>query len=528
MATRDIRWQLGIDWNSDGSYVSAETTELANRLITATGNYRINAPGTPTVAGGGIVSQCTLILNNYDGRYSTNDPDSYIFNAGSSNGKYHHAPMFLKVSIDGGSNYHSVFAGVVVNMTEVGPTPNEASTVTIDCRDYSEKYLNQRSSTLIESMASLYANGATESDLIEQFLDDAGISNLIADPGMFVVPFGWMDDESCIEECWSLASACGGWFYANVWDSASIEEFVYKNAQHWIGETISTSAPDNQLRRQDGDYQAIQITHDHNELFNEVTVEWSSRVVDSEGVVWEPEQPIFVPANGTKSVTAIFRTPVYDISTLTYSAATSGGIDISSSVSDDLSSATKYAQRIEITFTNSHTTYAAVLKNVKLTGKPVVGGPDGESTNTASPSAVAAYWDNGTRLGKKRALRSNVWLQTAVQSETLSAMLVDVHELPTAFYTLSGVKGDPRRTLGQKIQIYDEPAFSAVSEKAYIIGLDFTLGQNGFLQNIQAIDSEALYAYIESSPGYFELGTSRIATGDGSTDSGSDRGRLFY
>lgn len=267
----------------------------------------------------------------------------------------------------------------------------------------------------------------------------------------------------------------------------------------------------------------MQVAYDHNELFKEVTVEWSARKVGSADVIWEPENPIIVPADGTKTVTAVFRTPVYGITSLTYSAATSGGIDISAAVSDDLSSATAYAQRVEVTFTNTHTTYAAVLKNVVMTGKPVEGGPEGERSYSSSHS----YWSARTDGLKKRSVRSNIWLQTEPQADVLANMLMDVHEQPAATYTISGVRGDPRRKLGQKIRIYDEPAFDTANEKAYIVALDATLGRNGFWQNITAMDSEAIgYRYAETDPTYFVMGTNRISTS--AADAGSNRGRLFY
>lgn len=525
MPTRDIRWQVGIRW--DGS----SYTDESDRLITATMNYQVSAPGTPTVSGGGIVSQCTLILNNNDRRYSSNNPDSDLY-AYTNYGEYHHREMYVNVSIDGGSNYYRRFSGVIAQITEVTPTPFEAGTVTIDCRDYSELFLNTRSSTTMADMVDLYESGATEVDVITQFLSDVGLSSSnfafatgtagAGERGTFVVPLAWMDDESPIEECWAVAAACGGWFYNDVWSTAQ-PYFRYKNASHWALASISTSAPDNELRRENSDYAGLQITYDHNELFKEVTVEYSARKVGSADIIWEPENPIIVPAGGTKTVTAVFRTPVYAILSLSYSAATAGGIDISAAVSDDLGSATAYAQRVELTFTNSHATYAAVLKNVVMTGKPVEGGPEGERTQESTHS----YWTGRTFGLKKRAIRSNVWLQTETQADVLANMLVDVHEQPAAVYTLAGLLGDPLRKLGQKIRIYDDTAFDTANEKAYIVSLDESVGRNGYRQNIVAMDSEAIgYRYAETDPTYFVLGTNRISTS--AADAGSNRGLCFY
>ena len=516
MATQQIRWQLSVNWNGDGTTFVDETS----RLIAANINCSVNEPGTPTIAGGNIIAQCTLICGNADRRYSANNPDSDLY-AYTNYGEYHHRAVRLNVSVDGGSNYYRRFSGVIAGITEITPTTQEAGTVSIDCRDYAEKYLNTRTSTQLGDMVLLYTGSATEADIIEQFMSDCGAINVTTDPGMFVVPFGWMDDESPIEECWSLAAACGGWFYADIW-STTEPAFVYKNASHWAKQTISTSGPDNEFTR--SDYEQLQIKYQHDELFKEVTVEWSARQVGSTDVIWEPDSTIVVPADGTKTVTATFRTPIYSLDTLTYSAINAGGVDVSSAVSHELG--TVYAQRVEITFTNTHATYAAVLKNVVMTGRPIEGGPEGEITKTSTNS----YWSDGAnpdRIAKKRAMRSNIWLQTEAQADVLADMLVDVHEQPPATYTLSGVLGDPQRKLGQKIRIYDPTAFATANEKAYIVAMDESVGISGYKQTITAMDSEAIgYRYAETDPAYFVIGTSRISINSG--DAGSNRGRLFY
>ncbi|MCA9835235.1 MAG: hypothetical protein KC435_14890, partial [Thermomicrobiales bacterium] len=89
-----------------------------------------------------------------------------------------------------------------------------------------------------------------------------------------------------------------------------------------------------------------------------------------------------MPADDSVSVTATFRQPAYSISGISYTAATVGGIDITSDVTATF--ATQNAQRAEVTFTNANTTYAARLHDVTISGVPITGGPDGEVTATSS------------------------------------------------------------------------------------------------------------------------------------------------
>lgn len=509
----NVRWQFYVKWD-DVSFV-----EETDRIISIDYDTKMAKPGANTVGGSGIVSRINVNLANYDGRYSTNKPSGYIYTHTGSFGKYLNREVYLNVSIDGGSNYFRIFSGVIVDISEETPKPRQPSIAVMVCHDYSALYLNRRVSTTQEALRSLHFNISTESEVIKQFLSDVGLtlSNYDVDSGIFVIPFAWMDDESVIEEVWSIASACGGWFYNDIWDESQ-PKFVYKNAYHWNGESISTSAPNNVFNRSNGDFTDLSVSYNFDQLFKDVTVEWAGRKINAEDVIWEPENRIIVPANGTKTVTARFQYPVYSITGLSFGASTSGGIDITSAVS--CAYGTKYAQTVDITFTNSHTTYAAVLKDVKLSGKPVTGGPDGENKSESSHS----YWSDHAE--KNKALRTNIWIQTDVHSSVLSQMYSSIHGAPAAYYSLKGLAGDPRRKLGQKIRIYDDTAFDASNEVGYIVELSARISKSGFRQNIVVIDSEVLYDYIDTDPGYFVIGTNRISTTSG--DSGSNRGRLFY
>ena len=101
----------------------------------------------------GTVDQCTLTLDNRDGRFrrSTLPP---LYGSIQRGGAYH-APMYLRVSVDGGSNYARVFTGVIKIPTDAPPFPGTAGQVTVDCRSRDEILLNKRQSTPIEHLQGL-------------------------------------------------------------------------------------------------------------------------------------------------------------------------------------------------------------------------------------------------------------------------------------------------------------------------------------------------------------------------------------
>ena len=201
------------------------------------------------ISGRGIVSECTLSLDNADNRFSAGNSGGALYSDLVSGGAWQR-PMYFNVSIDGGSNYYRVFTGIIKIPRESGVTTASTNVVTVTCRGKEDLYLNKRVSTTQTQFAAWVDDNPTEAEVITQFMSDAGYSMNASyvDTGMFTVPFAWMDDESTIEECWALAAACGGRFYYDVRN----DEFVYENAGHWLKSphtTVSTSGPDNSLTR---------------------------------------------------------------------------------------------------------------------------------------------------------------------------------------------------------------------------------------------------------------------------------------
>jgi len=134
---RHIISQLFIDWQRNGTF----TNETA-RLISASGSLRIAAPEESIMSPRGVTDNCTLVLSNHDGRYSPLNTSGALYSY-ISGGQAYHAPMYLTVSVDGGSNTYRQFTDVIKIPKENAPTYQETATVTIDCRSMDEKLLWQ-------------------------------------------------------------------------------------------------------------------------------------------------------------------------------------------------------------------------------------------------------------------------------------------------------------------------------------------------------------------------------------------------
>jgi len=475
---RLIKYDLRIDWDFSGSY-----TDESERLISASGGLRLSAPASGISSPRGIVDACTLVLDNRDGRYSS-------LKGGVGGVSAYHAPMYLQVSVDGGSTYHRVFTGVIKVPVEIGPTHREGASVTIDCRSVDETLLTKRMSTLRSHFVAAHEQGYTEADHMNLWLSAAGLSSpthYILDDGLFVLPWGGLDDESPLEEMWSLAAACGGRVYTGP-DGV----IRYENAQHWLTAPHDTS----QATFTPSDYERIEPFFDDAELYSGVTVETSERGFAPRGVLWEADAVETVRANSTKTITAKLRQPAYTIDAVNFTAVSGGGSNLDANVSVV---ATEYAQRVELVFTNSHPTLDVNLVALTLVGVAVDGRPSQEETFTSS----AAYWSN--RQGRTKSLRQNAYGQTTAQSQALVEVRRDRFEQPRLSFRLTGVPGDPSRLLGDRVTIND-PAIMSAAHDAIVTEIQWTLGNGGFRQDLVAVDAADLYP----TDNYFVIGTNKV------------------
>lgn len=504
---RTIAWDLRIDWNFDDTF-----TDESARLVAASGSMRLAAPESGISSPRGTVDQMTLTLNNADGRYSPLNTSGPLYSDIQLGGAYH-APMYLRVSIDGGSNYDRVFTGVIKIPREGPPYPGVAATVEIDCRSRDEILLNKRISTTLATFRAMHDDNYTEAQIMAQWLDDAGLSSAdyTLDGGLFVVPWAWLDDESPIEEIWSLAAACGGRFYCD-----PDGEFRYENMTHWLlspHDTSQETLTKASYGQMDGP------AYDDRELFNGVTVVASPRDLLESTTLWAADDVIVIPADSSKTIVAKMRQPAYTIESATFTAVTGGGLSLDADISIVM---TKFAQRVELAITNANAEYAAELVALTLEGIPVSGAPSVEETKTST----ATFWTSftGDRPGRTRLLRGNVYVQTANLAATLAEFLRDRFQLPRLSWRLRNVPGEPGRRLGDRITVGNADAMSA-NRDGFLTAISWRLSNKGFVQDLELLDagSEAdgtgLFPYDE----YFVVGVNTAGNG-----SGDDNARIFY
>ncbi len=226
MAGRVVGARFWVDWDFNGSY-----TEETTYLISATGDMRLVPPSLSLVNASGIISQMTVRLRDASGRYSPQRTDGALY-ADIRDGKSTMRRATSRSQSTAGPTITRVFTGVLKLPEERTLSARDGPVVTFDARSMEEKFL-PGAPAYESTFAGQHDLGYTESDYINTWLQTVGVvpaTSHTRDAGMFVVPWAWLDDESAIEECWRIAAAAGGRFYADPDGNLSLRTWHWQTA----------------------------------------------------------------------------------------------------------------------------------------------------------------------------------------------------------------------------------------------------------------------------------------------------------
>ena len=224
MTSKSLSVYLGIDWANSGS----DGTDESLRIEEISGNEGMSPPDEAVFSESGYIPQVTISLINHDGRFSVNNSSSPIY-SNITDGNFFRKRVVIKVTIN--TQQYVIFRGIIKSLDETFGTYKNVNTVKIVCRGQEDIYKNYGLSSSLSATRSNFLTQQDESLIIESILQQLGIGNekMVLDKGLFIIPYFWLDNDSPIEDCWSIASACGGRFFYNSQDG----KFYYKNAFYY-------------------------------------------------------------------------------------------------------------------------------------------------------------------------------------------------------------------------------------------------------------------------------------------------------
>lgn len=499
----DIRYGLYIKWAPDDNDYTDET----DRLMFADGSANLIDPNSRFMGGHGMAGQTNLVLDNHDGRFSIDYLGSPLAEKISA-WRFHMAPGYLKVSVDGGTTYDNVASFLISHPEETIAKYNRHPVVEWTCYDRSfwlmqNLYTTELFSTWWDNDNDRWHN-YREDELIAEMLRRAGFvdgvdfvsqshhdlyPNIDAtlEPGMVPINWFWLEKESMWDELQRLAGACLGYFLHTPGSPSSPNGWIrYWNMTHWLN--AFRGSP--QLTLYVGNTEDMKPRWDTNEFYSKVTTTVTPRVSGMIRDVWEAPTLPFLRPGETTHINASFGSPVSEVYSLRakddYYAASTTGVNMNSNIT--ISDWQQYAQRVEFNLTNNHATRSAQFYKLKIRGRQLEAL---EQIETEAESDLA-YWTADLRPPRVREFTNNAYVEHQSHGDTISQVMLRASENMRfrANVSLAG-STHPRRRLGDTVRIVNSR--SGWDLMCVLIGLRWTLGRNTFTQEIDVIDGRALY-----------------------------------
>lgn len=463
-AKLEIRWD-GSTWTDETAYLmDAQGDASIQQIWQLMGGTGVNPPNT---------AQFTLAWA--DGRYSPFNSDSDIYAYISANQGYGLATRF-SVGLWGGSSYAytTIFTGVIDSLQIASARDGK---VTIRATDASAALSQNRISTAltVDTEAGGY---------ISALATLGNVASTDLDPGLYAIPWAWLDNEAIWTEMCLLAQAEGGMIR---FDRSG--QLLFANAEAWVGETSAHTFTVSLMKD-------LAFTGSWQNVYNRVTAVYADRVAVASETLFSLRDSILIAPGETHTFTAQHK-PAY--STLSYEATITDamGSDLSASVAVVT---TGYAGRTEVAITNNHATAAALVSAFTLSGQYLSGDDDHDVTLDAEDSVAGQ-----PSAGNVKAFRcaGNPYVQTQAQAAFLAEILRDRLKAMRAIYSIAA-PGIPTLEPGGAVTVVE--AGSGVNCPGFITAVTWTFSGGAYNATYRVVDATGWY--LES--GYFEIGVSLL------------------
>lgn len=508
MPARIITFNLLVDWAGDGSFSYNES----DHFLTANGDEEMANPKESAFASSGFSSEASITLLNPNRRFSPS-ASPLVASGGLlehiQGGNFYGKRIRLYVTING--NQTLLFQGGIKEITENPRNTKSVGTVSLRCVTEDAFLINRRLNTPVGDTKTFYDTGKDEGELIAKTLSLCGLTDGVhfvsqayggaggktIDRGMFTIPWYWLEGDSPIEDCWRLAAACGGRFYFDPSDG----KYYYKNAQFLAFGPSATS----QASVSESNADRIEPIYTDKELYKNIKVTIRPRKISDKTVIWEPDEIIKILPGQTIVLNAKLSAPVYEFTSLEYTAQNTGGFTINGDLNV---SATYFSQSVAFTLTNTGI-YHIFLRKFELLGRVIEGG---EQSIYEVSSPNTSFWSG--RNGKERKISENPYIQTLAQGEAIGNILIHRQSYFNEEVSVDGYRGETVVRPAWRVSVSNSSL--SFSKDVIIVSMSWRLDASGFSQDFSGITAGSLYHYPGSD--YFVINGHR----------GMDNKRYFY
>jgi hypothetical protein len=462
---RTVNIQVAFQW--DGSAWTDET----DNFVGAKGALEYMPPNEAYQSNKAIIQEASVTLANTAYRYSEDNPSSPLYPYSSQGGAYHRRCR-ITCTIDTQAT-KTLFLGYIKSVQE----DVKRNQITFTVWDVGEILRKKYSTVMLK--------GLLEHEVVAYYLTLAGLQ----DGNDFISPayaashsgttatldyspdpidYSWLDDEPVWDELVDVAQAAGARLYVTKEGMVRFEK-GWQWTRHSLVETVSQEV-----------YQEFAPEADDKAYYDEVVVSYTERSPgNSQDELWKLEQSRSVYPGKTETINARFSYPATDVvipqPNVHYFVRTPSGQDLSGSVTVNLQI---FAQQAIFTITNP-TNSLVIFSQGRITGVPLVGRPAEQVKKTF-----------GNLFNRRLEVRENPYVQTKVQAEAIASFLAWWYKTIKKTYNVKGLRGDPKRALGDYVQIKSDTSRTYMG---LIINIDWKINvvNNAFayLQDLRLVQN---------------------------------------
>lgn len=420
------------------------------------------------------VGKADITVDNYDGRFSQGHSGSQaatygIYGKGVrlSAGYYYGATP----------EYVRVFTGRIMDVTEA----EKGVTAKLTCHDLGSIPMQQKYSTVMYEGSQINSWIATLATLAE-------VAATTLEQSLTIAPYAYLDDDYALDEIKRAAQSEGGVAFFDV--NGTLR---FWTAAHWANAaSVATLSTD--------DYGELEPRRAYGDIYNIIAVEYQPRAAGQVDKVYNLDRAIMVPPGGSKELKLKLRAPLARFTEYDLSACSSGGEDVTSSVSV-APTGPDCAASWTATFANSHTRHAAYITRFDVYGEPVEG----------RPAETYELDQSGTATPRRKDIRGNWYIQTEAQAKLIASVLGQRFKTVRVALALTGAPANPLLEVGDVVTV--QGTRTGINQTAIITSRELRGGRS-FKMNLELSDFTSFYPYT----GYLVVGTSAI---------GASGGRLF-
>jgi hypothetical protein len=322
------------------------------------------------------------------------------------------------------------------------------------------------------------------------------------DDGLHIIPYCWLDgdkDENIWQEMSRAVQSEGGLIHFNRYGTLIFKnrEAMATDADHTTSQYTFTVDRFDDVR--------IGETKAYESVSNEVIVKYEPRALSAECVLFHRDGEINLSPGEAVTETCRLQYPalivLVPVAQTDYKCKDYTGKNLNSSLG---LSYTKYAQKIEVTWTNNHASRNMIIRNFQFRGMPIKGRKTAEVKLQAADSPLG---DPVADPGKAKSwpLGDNVYVQTQEQAQALATENIDRLKIPRSIFRVVNVPIIPHLELYDRVTLQETT--TGIDMDCFILEIH-PQGKPGVWKgDYLLIEIGAWYKYSD----YFELGVDAIS-----------------